>query len=172
MGIQQTLWPAGGDHWDEERKEQQAEALAKANRDQITTSDKQLDFIMGGRATFTVLNRETGNRLTFKVKRKETDKGTLYFVGVLSGPDNTSDYTYLGTIFPDGSFRQTKGSQVGPGAVSYKGFKFIWERLRTGWELPEQVEFWHEGRCCKCGRVLTVPESIERGMGPECAGKA
>ena len=25
-------------------------------------------------------------------------------------------------------------------------------------------------RCSKCGRLLTNPESIARGMGPECAG--
>lgn len=25
-------------------------------------------------------------------------------------------------------------------------------------------------RCSKCGRVLTNPESIARGLGPECAG--
>lgn len=25
-------------------------------------------------------------------------------------------------------------------------------------------------RCSKCGRPLTNPESITRGMGPECAG--
>jgi hypothetical protein len=28
---------------------------------------------------------------------------------------------------------------------------------------------WHEGRCGRCGRKLTVPESIESGFGPECA---
>ena len=27
------------------------------------------------------------------------------------------------------------------------------------------------GRCCSCGRDLTDPESIERGIGPICAGK-
>jgi hypothetical protein len=28
-----------------------------------------------------------------------------------------------------------------------------------------------EGRCYRCGRELTVPASIHRGMGPECARK-
>ena len=27
------------------------------------------------------------------------------------------------------------------------------------------------GRCCVCGRKLTVPSSIEMGIGPECASK-
>jgi hypothetical protein len=27
---------------------------------------------------------------------------------------------------------------------------------------------WHEGSCARCGKKLTVPESIESGFGPEC----
>jgi hypothetical protein len=34
--------------------------------------------------------------------------------------------------------------------------------------LPECIEIWHEGKCGKCGRQLTVPSSIETGIGPEC----
>jgi hypothetical protein len=40
-------------------------------------------------------------------------------------------------------------------------------------KTPAEVdlEVWHEGRCGACGRRLTVPESIERGLGPECYGR-
>jgi hypothetical protein len=34
--------------------------------------------------------------------------------------------------------------------------------------LPNFIEIWHEGRCGKCGRTLTVPDSIANGLGPEC----
>jgi hypothetical protein len=37
--------------------------------------------------------------------------------------------------------------------------------------MPDGVVIWHEGRCGRCGRRLTVPESIESGYGPECIGK-
>jgi hypothetical protein len=42
------------------------------------------------------------------------------------------------------------------------------------WRHPDsdKLEVWHEGRCGRCGRRLTVPESIESGLGPECATKA
>jgi hypothetical protein len=33
------------------------------------------------------------------------------------------------------------------------------------------MELWHEGRCGKCGRALTVPESIESGLGPVCESR-
>jgi hypothetical protein len=38
-------------------------------------------------------------------------------------------------------------------------------------ELPKGLKVHHEGRCCRCGRKLTVPESIETGLGPECASR-
>jgi hypothetical protein len=34
--------------------------------------------------------------------------------------------------------------------------------------LGATLEFWHEGRCGRCGRRLTVPDSIASGYGPEC----
>jgi hypothetical protein len=37
--------------------------------------------------------------------------------------------------------------------------------------LPDCIQVWHEGRCACCGRPLTVPESIESGFGPICAGR-
>jgi len=30
------------------------------------------------------------------------------------------------------------------------------------------LEIWHEGRCGRCNRKLTVPASIALGIGPEC----
>ena len=45
--------------------------------------------------------------------------------------------------------------------------------LKGGWyaSKAETVQVWHEGRCGKCGRKLTVPESLTSGLGPECAGR-
>jgi hypothetical protein len=37
--------------------------------------------------------------------------------------------------------------------------------------LPDFVEVWHEGFCGKCGKRLTVPNSIEIGIGPDCIKK-
>ena len=31
--------------------------------------------------------------------------------------------------------------------------------------LPTFIEIWHEGKCGKCGRTLTVPDSIINGLG-------
>src|SRR5882672_9405186 len=33
------------------------------------------------------------------------------------------------------------------------------------------IEIWHSGSCGRCGRTLTVPESVLSGFGPECINK-
>ena len=50
------------------------------------------------------------------------------------------------------------------------GFAWLWRRITSNTALPPKAEVWHEGSCGRCGRKLTVPESIENGLGPVCAG--
>ena len=122
-------------------------------------------FIKAGKAIFTLVNEETGNRFTYKVKRLENKE--IWFVSVLNGPDNYVNYKYLGTIF-DKDFRSTSKSKIGKDSLSYKAFDWLNKMLNFDKELPENVKVLHEGRCGRCGRRLTVPESIESGFGPEC----
>ena len=49
-----------------------------------------------------------------------------------------------------------------------KAFAWFWRVLNGSGNFPAGFEFWHEGRCCRCGKRLTVPESIQGGIGPEC----
>jgi len=62
-----------------------------------------LAFVLGGNATFTASSTK-GGRFTYRVRLAkpragQADDGTRrWFVAVLTGPDNSSDYTYLGTI--------------------------------------------------------------------------
>lgn len=120
-----------------------------------------LKFIFAGNSTFTFLNSESGNRFTFKVKKaKDSD---LFFLSVLTGPDQ---YSYLGTI-SNGIYKHGNKSNFSAGVQSEKVFSYVLNKLKSG-SLPEFVEVWHEGKCGKCGRQLTVPSSIDNGIGPEC----
>ena len=140
-------------------------------------------FVLAGRADFTLENQETSGRFTFKVcaPSKETEAGGLVidhdanvrFVKVLTGPDNGSDYTFLGTIFlGTGDFRVSGKSRIPAGAPSAKAWAWFWGRVSKNVALPACLSVWHEGRCARCGRKLTVPESISSGYGPECRAKA
>ncbi len=125
----------------------------------LNNSDS-LKFIFAGNSTFTLLNSETENRFTYRVKKAKDCN--LFFVSVLTGPDK---YSYLGTV-SNGNYKHGKKSNF-TGVQSEKVFSYVLNKLKTE-SLPECVEVWHEGKCGKCNRLLTVPSSIENGIGPEC----
>lgn len=132
-------------------------------------------YVFAGHATFTIVSLRTGERLTFKVTRADgDDPGRPWFVALLRGPDNEADYSYLGCVFPDrggapGEYRRGRKSKIGAEAPSQRLAEWFFPRARAGAGLA-QVEVWHEGRCGRCGRTLTVPESVASGIGPVCAG--
>lgn len=128
-------------------------------------------FVLAGRTIFTLVSSKTGQRFTFRVRAPRQDSRVDYdadvrFVDVLVGPDNSSDYRYLGAI-RGGVFVVGRKSAVGADAPSAKAFAWFWSHVDD-----PRVEVWHAGRCGRCGRQLTVPESVALGLGPECSGRA
>ena len=123
-------------------------------------------YIEGGNATVTLRDIEEDIGYTYKIKqvRGEDEK---FFIAFLKGPDNESDFTYIGMMV-DGWFRATRSSKLSIDSLPSKLFIQLLDGLHEG-QLPVSLEVWHEGKCARCGRKLTVPESIESGFGPECA---
>lgn len=132
----------------------------------FTTREEARRFALGGNARMTAVSHKTGQRFTYRIRRPSEEKP--WFVQVLTGSDNEADYTFFGTIFPDGSFRHSRKAQVTEDAPSARAFAWLWSHLRLDGDLPQGLDLHHEGRCGRCGRTLTVPESIESGFGPEC----
>ena len=120
-----------------------------------------LKFIFAGKSIVTFLNTKTGNRFTFKTKVAKDSN--MFFISVLNGPEN---WAYIGTCI-EGKFRHGRKSDISADAQSVKVFDYVLTKLVLG-TLPDFIEAWHEGRCGKCGRPLTVPSSISNGLGPEC----
>jgi hypothetical protein len=133
-------------------------------------------FALAGNAYFTLRNASRGTRLTFrfnKPKQKRTDATAPVFASVLSGPENTNDYQFVGTFFQSDkqiTYRHGARSRVGTGAPSARTIAWLAQHMITQRELPPEVEFYHAGRCGRCGKMLTVPESITTGLGPVCEG--
>ncbi len=132
---------------------------------QLKTAADAKGFMLAGKATFTIRSQATQNRFTFKVKKVQ-DATDLFFVSLMTGSDNESHYSYMGVI-RNGRFARTAKSKISESEVSYKAFSWFWQNMLDN-QMPTTVECWHEGKCGKCNRKLTVPESIERGIGPEC----
>ncbi len=55
--------------------------------------------------------------------------------------------------------------------IRVRVFPWLWDIFRFGRDVPASIETWHEGGCCHCSHKLTVPASIEMGMGPDCAAQ-
>lgn len=128
-------------------------------------------YVLAGNATFTIKSEMTGTHYTFRVRQAEDDKGkptALWFVQMLTGPDNESDYHYMG-IFAgkDEDFRLTQKSRYTEESVPVKAMRYFWRHIQKG-HLPPHCTVRHEGACGRCGRKLTVPESIDSGLGPDC----
>jgi len=141
-------------------------------------------FFLAGKATFTVkvpvaFAEKNGTNLhyTFKIQQSEPSEkypNPAHFVKLLNGPDNTSDFAYLGKLIAGtGEVTLSGKSCAGEGAWSVRIVRRVMAQFfegeglaaiqATGWEID------HMGKCGRCGRPLTVPESIECGIGPDCA---
>lgn len=139
------------------------------------------EFFTAGRAVFTLEipkdfsdNFNTKSHYTFKIKSKENkNEPNSYFVYLLSGPDNNSNYTYMGVLNPEtGAFALTNKSKVTDDCWSVRLFRRVMANIFQ--DTPEAIvsagfNLHHEGRCGKCGKRLTVPESVKTGLGPICS---
>lgn len=125
-------------------------------------------FITAGHAIFTILNPNTGKRFTYKARCKfhKGQRVTPFFVSVLYGPDTYQNYHYIGFIRRGVFYHGGKKTRTRPDSVSVKAFRWFWTHL-DGNLGP--LEVYHVGKCGRCGRRLTVPESIKKGFGPDCA---
>lgn len=62
-------------------------------------------------------------------------------------------------------------SEITTDAVSVKAINAI-VKLFDRNKIYDCLRFWHQGYCGRCGKVLTVPKSIEQGFGPVCVDLA
>lgn len=139
---------------------------------QFPTLEDAKAFALAGNAIITLQSLRTNTHFTYRV-RQATDKETnepqagRYFVSLLTnGSADEGTFHYLGMI-RDGAFAATKATNGRENSPSFKAFSFFFHAKQLHPELVVR----HEGRCGRCGRTLTVPESIDAGIGPECREK-
>jgi hypothetical protein len=121
-------------------------------------------FALAGRAILTMESERTGSHYTYKISA--APNGGVHFVGVLT---NGNEYVYAGIITGrEKEFRLTVKSKFSADAPCVRAFNWVWNAVRAD-RMPADCKVHHEGTCGRCGLPLTVPASIERGIGPECA---
>jgi len=123
-------------------------------------------FMLAGDAVITLQSERTGGHFTYRVRKAK--EGETWFVSVLTGTDQ---YRYMGILAGARlMFRHTFKAQVAADSPSFRGFAYFWNHMSAD-RLAPHMKVRHEGRCGRCGRPLTHPESIDLGIGPECATK-
>lgn len=128
-------------------------------------------FVTAGRAFFTVQSRATGKHFTYRANTRsgEDCDTSPVFLSILTGQSNESDYKFFGILTPKTQrfVFSNKSSRVSADAPGVKAFEWFWKHSSNP-KISEKLTFLHEGRCCRCNRKLTHPESILLGAGPEC----
>jgi hypothetical protein len=133
---------------------------------EIKSPETIAKFVFGGNAVFTLKSNTTGRHFTFKTKVSKD--GNVHFVSVLTGPDNTSDFEYLG-FFVGPDFRHGgQKTRISKDAPSAKAFDWFNRHILRAGQADPRLSVYHEDKCGRCNRPLTDPESIEAGIGPEC----
>ena len=119
--------------------------------------------------TITIRNRSTGEHRTFRIQT-QPDNATFCpgsrLVSILCGPNNSSDYRNFGFATP------VAGVWLWKKFCNDRAYEVYQDMLLhpRHWE-NRGYEYMCEGRCRRCNRKLTTPESIESGIGPVCAGR-
>lgn len=128
-----------------------------------------IQFLKAGSSIFTVDNGR-GQHFTYRVKQNNSKK--IFFVQLLTGPNNLYDYTYLGLYDEqDNALRLTLNSAQPTKSIPVQVFNWALRVICGKAVLPDGYSIMHSGRCGRCCRLLTTPESIARGIGPECLSK-
>lgn len=129
-------------------------------------------FVLAGSAIFTIETPD-GHR-TYRVDHVPANDRwrESWFVKLLVGPDNGGDYQYLGKLDPVTSEVLVTGKSKFeqdsyPVKLLNRVLARVWCDDHDAYR-QHGYETHHEGCCGRCGRRLTTPLSVERGIGPEC----
>lgn len=103
---------------------------------------------------FTVVTEE--GRRTFRISTRRSGERCI---GLLAGSCNTDDYQKVGTVGAKSLFVLKRYESLCP-------YLFV---LVGDPRAALSAYGLESGRCGVCNRILTVPESIQSGIGPVCA---
>lgn len=142
---------------------------------EITENIKE--FILGGRADFTILQEATEKTVAQQYKYRVTipkdstpETANVWYVSAelannCSVESDGRNLKYQGYLKKDLSFNIGAKGIEDYNQKSINGL--IWV-LKHPDNLPSAVHIYHHGKCSVCGRKLTDAKSLRCGVGPTC----
>lgn len=127
-----------------------------SDRHKIITADFP-KLLLAGNALLTFQSNKTGNHLTFHiVESTEPNWYTVRHKGKVIGAINFDKLQF----------------EIKPPAPALnpvqEAFAWIWKHSIWPETLDRHLTIYNHGKCVRCGRDLTTPESITLSLGPEC----
>jgi hypothetical protein len=143
---------------------QAAQEIVTAPSTPARTFDHSKQYVADG--YYTVVGPKGGHR-TLRITTID-DNGTKQWLAYLSGADNVGDYKSIG--FVNGNEVSLFSKYVGQYADIMAAARFLVKNVDKLDECGRQYAI-RSGKCYRCNRLLTTPESVARGLGPICASK-
>lgn len=113
----------------------------------------------------------TGEHRTFRISTpdiKKDEKVTIRFASLLTGPNNTQDYTSFALLTEQEEFKVFK--KYKDHLMFNKHVKLLNDIFKENSQYIKLGFKIHVSRnCMRCNRVLTVESSVTLGFGPICA---
>ena len=122
------------------------------------------EYLFLGKAFLTVKSLKTNTHFTYRISIAPSN-GTIHFVWVKSFENK---FVYLGLVRNKTIFERSQGSLFTQESLPFIAFNYLFSIALRNTSFPTELEVYHTGQCGRCGRFITHPTSIKRGIGPEC----
>ena len=120
-------------------------------------------FMFGGNAIFTIVKDNT--HYSYKIYRKKTTDGSKIYHLYLR---KANKGTYCGYFKITDNRLHFKRSDKYDVPANCDDLIVLHDVIKGRKNLPDNIKVYHSGRCGCCGRILTDPQAMARGFGPEC----
>lgn len=124
--------------------------------------------LLAGASEFSLLSLKTGVVRGYRVVLMPDSKPEVYYVYESL---KTMD-VYIGVVTTYGilKLKHTKKSNTTESSVTWIAFTYLLSSINKG-SISKNMQYIPSVNCCVCGRKLNDPDSIKRGVGPECIKK-
>jgi len=119
-------------------------------------------FIFAGKSYLTAKSLKTNRHFTYKFRKLSGRDWPFVFV-----LKNNNRYDYIGMLDNEFNIQFTNKSKLPSDNIKLIALAYILKNLTRN-QIPNNLQLSHNGQCAKCGKKLTDPTSIQKGIGPQC----